>query len=232
MASLLLVHDDEGLKGVTARYLEMQGNQVVVAGNGSEGLRLVSDLAVDLIIVGNLSDMPCDEFCRWLRATPEREKIPVLFIVPRSTIKVQGMLPAGCRDNLDGVIARPFQLGDLAVAVQRLLAARESHDERKKNLLQMGGLTLDLETQEVVADGSSIALTPIEFRLLRYLMEKAGSVVSKDELLENVWGFYPGTGSAEVVRTHIRNLRAKLASVHGQEEFIQTLPWRGYRIIP
>lgn len=231
VASLLLIHGDEGLREVAARYLESHGHQVAVAKDELEGLRLLADLTVDLVILQGTGEMSCDEFCHWLRADPEREKVPVLFIVGRGAIRMTRMLPGGYRDGVDGVIARPFQLDDMVVAVQRLLAARQGQEERAKRLLQVGTLTLDLESQEILGGGQSMPLTPTEFRLLHYLVQKAGSVASKDELLENVWGFYPGTGSAEVVRTHIRNLRSKIAAVHGPQELIQTLPRRGYRVV-
>jgi len=74
-----------------------------------------------------------------------------------------------------------------------------------------------------------VTLMPIEFRLLEYLMERSGTVVTADDLLEKVWGFFPHTGSGDIVRSHMRNLRRKISSVTQGREVIRTFPRRGYR---
>jgi len=92
------------------------------------------------------------------------------------------------------------------------------------------GVEVDREAQEVRGQRGTVSLTPTEFRLLMYLAERSGHVVSSAELLERVWEFYPGTGSSELVRSHIRNLRAKLRRASGGRELIRTTPRRGYRL--
>ncbi len=77
----------------------------------------------------------------------------------------------------------------------------------------------------------SVQLTPTEFRLMHYLAQRRGTIVSAEELLEKVWEFYPGTGSSELVRSHVRNLRGKLRDATGGSGLLQTVPRRGYRLV-
>ncbi len=99
------------------------------------------------------------------------------------------------------------------------------------DVLTIGEATLDRSSHELRGDGASVELTPTEFRLVRYLMQRRGSIVSVEELLEKVWEFFPGTGSSELVRSHVRNLRSKLRIAAGEAELVQTVPRRGYRLL-
>lgn len=97
--------------------------------------------------------------------------------------------------------------------------------------MRIGDLALDRNSRQLRADSVTVQLTPTEFRLMSYLVRKRGSIVSAEELLENVWEFFPGTGSSELVRSHVRNLRNKLRIVTGEAGLVQTVPRRGYRLL-
>ena len=103
--------------------------------------------------------------------------------------------------------------------------------ETRPEALTIGDVTLDRSTHELRGEGVTVQLTPTEFRLMSYLAQRRGVIVSAEELLEKVWEFFPGTGSSELVRSHVRNLRSKLRVATGGGELVQTVPRRGYRLI-
>ncbi len=121
----------------------------------------------------------------------------------------------------------PLDADGLRKKVQRLLSRVPS--AAHPSTLRLPLLVLDRDTHELSAGGRMVHLTPTEYRLVSYLMERPAEVVAGDELLENVWGFHPGTGSASVVRVHIGTLRRKMAQV-GAGRLLETLPHRGYRL--
>ncbi len=101
----------------------------------------------------------------------------------------------------------------------------------RDDLLSVDGVTLDNATRKLHrADGVSIALTRVEHRLLRYLMEQPGEYISMPDLLEHVWG-YPPDGGSELVRAHVSNLRKKLRTL-GQDGLLRTMPYHGYAFMP
>lgn len=102
--------------------------------------------------------------------------------------------------------------------------------EAQPEVLAVGSVTLDSVSRELRNEGTSVQLTPTEFRLMYYLAQRRGSIVSSEELLEKVWEFYPGTGSSELVRSHVRNLRSKLKVLTGGSDLVQTVLRRGYRL--
>ena len=111
--------------------------------------------------------------------------------------------------------------------MERALTA--SHRSRPTVVL-IDDLQLDRTTHELKGNGVHVQLTPTEFRLLKYLAQRQGAIASSEELLEKVWEFYPGTGSSELVRSHVRNLRAKVRIAAPGRDLIQTVPRRGYRL--
>ncbi|MDI6856928.1 MAG: winged helix-turn-helix domain-containing protein [Dehalococcoidia bacterium] len=93
-----------------------------------------------------------------------------------------------------------------------------------------GAFIADCERYELWADGASVRLTPTEFRLFTYLMERPDEAVSVSALLENVWGFLPGTGGPDIVRAHVSNLRRKMETLGDKAFLLQTVARRGYRL--
>jgi two-component system OmpR family response regulator len=98
-------------------------------------------------------------------------------------------------------------------------------------VIGIGTLALDRNSHELRGDGVTVQLTPTEFRLMCYLVQRRGSIVSAEELLQKVWEFYPGTGSSELVRSHMRNLRNKLRIVTTGVALVETVPRKGYRLL-
>ncbi|MBI1885263.1 MAG: winged helix-turn-helix transcriptional regulator [Chloroflexi bacterium] len=125
-----------------------------------------------------------------------------------------------------GVLRTPFREGELREALAPV--PRNGNE----STVSIGSFRLYGDKGQLEGEGGSVSLTPTEFRLVHYLIEHRGSPVSSDQLLEDVWGWPPGTGSGEVVRAHVRNLRAKVRQLDGGQELIRNYPRRGYAIPP
>ena len=246
MATILLVSSDRLTCDVMRGALAAQGHLVTDAASGDEGLRALHTLRADLVALDLAAPgLPPDEFCRWLRADPDRARVPVLFLGPRAALQVDGALPPALRPGVDAYLGRPFDADGLAEAVAGLLSSAGDKRSAPARPLRMGPLSLDpvsrslcwgdpASRQSGMAGGSQgrqIHLTPIEYRLLRELIEKPGLVLSTEELLVRVWGFQPGTGGGEVLRAHVRNLRRKLRRLQGGADLLVTVPRIGYRLV-
>ncbi len=230
MASILAVSADAGTAEVCRQALSGAGHTVTVCRSSAEAVRTLAALRVDLLCLDAACGAPgVDDFCRWLRSDPGRSVIPILFLLPSAGLWTEGALPSALRPEYDDYLVRPLDLAELTEKAAALLtvAAPLGHPKSRR-FLQAGPFTLDSETYELWADGGKVELTPTEFRLFAYLMKRAGTPVSVAELLENVWGYFPGTGAAEVVRAHVSNLRRKMTRLGEGVCLLRTLPHRGY----
>jgi len=227
MATILIVSSDSAIGQSAGQHLAAKGYDVVTATSATEALRALHGLEVDAIAFDTaVGDMPAQEFCDWLRRqSPDRE-VPLLFLVSPAQRWLPDSVPL--RIGRDALVSKPFRPADLEDALQPLLGATSSPAPRT---LSAAGLSLDRGLFTLAGESGSITLTPTEFRLLEYLMERPGVVVSVDELLEKVWGFFPRTGSRDIVRTHMRNLRTKIRRTTAGRELVRTLPRRGYRFL-
>jgi DNA-binding response OmpR family regulator len=161
--------------------------------------------------------------------------VPVLFLGPRSVLQVDGALPPALRPGVDAYLGRPLDAAGLVEAVAGLLPAADNAAPGQARTLRAGPLSLEpvgrfLRWMGPDGQGRLVRLTPIECRLFREFMDKPNLALTTEELLVRVWGFYPGTGGAEVLRAHVRNLRRKLRRLHEGAELLVTVPWVGYRL--
>lgn len=225
MGTVLYVTNDSAQGGLALQSLAKAGHEVVVVAGGYEALRSLRRLAVDVLIFDTeVTDLSAADMCAHLGGDAAWAAIPIVFLAPAQAKWLPGSVPL--RAEQDALITKPFTGAEIQREVQRLLAGTPSSG----TFVLAEGVELDRESQEVRSRQGTVSLTPTEFQLLMYLAERAGSIVSSAELLEKVWQFYPGTGSSELVRSHIRNLRAKLRQVSGGQELIRTMPRRGYRL--
>lgn len=225
MATILLVSSESALGRSASQHLAAKGYDVVTAASATEGLRALHALEVDAIVLDTaVGDMSAQDFCGWLRRQSPDRSVPLLFLVSPAQRWLPDSVPL--RIGRDALVSKPFRPEELEAALQPLLGAATAPAPRT---LSAAGLSLDRGLFSLTGEAGSATLTPTEFRLLEYLMERPGVVVSADELLEKVWGFVPGTGSRDIVRTHMRNLRAKIRNTTAGREIVRTLPRRGYR---
>jgi DNA-binding response OmpR family regulator len=168
--------------------------------------------------------------CQTVAASANGRTPRLVYLGPPAAKLVSATLPAWLRDKIDGFVAKPVGATDLVRELARVLSDHPPHAGRG-DLLQVGGVTADNSTRQLhFVEGGSISLTPVEYRLLRCLMEQPGEYISKPELLEHVWG-YPPDGGSELVRAHVSNLRRKLRSA-GQDGLLRTMPYHGYAFVP
>ncbi len=225
MSSILLVTRDASTERLVERALTAAGHDVITADGCDAAIRSLFNVSVDLVILDSaVGADEMKEFCGWIRSGNGR--YPVVFLTAAGTRWLADSLPL--EPDRDEIVVKPLEGNDIRRAVERSL---DTAEHTGPEVLTIGDATLDKSSHELRGDGESVQLTPTEFRLVHYLIQHRGSIVSVEELLEKVWEFFPGTGSSELVRSHVRNLRGKLRVAAGGAELVQTIPRRGYRLI-
>jgi two-component system OmpR family response regulator len=203
MAKLLLVEDDPRIVSFIESGLSAEGHVLDIAGTGARGLELARTLAYPLMILDRmLPDMDGVEVCQQLRQ--ERVGTRVLMLTAKDAL---GDKIGGLRAGADDYITKPFSFAELVARIEALLRRSDLH--RHGPELTVADLVLNPTTRRVARGSRAIELTPKEYALLRYLMENAGTVLSRSQILNNNWGysFDPGT---KVVDVYIRYLRKKI----------------------
>jgi len=227
---ILAVDDDPDVLGTLARALTRDGFEVARATSGLEALKLLADRRPDLIILDII--MPGLDglsLCRKIRSDSQYNDLAILFLTARGhTDDVVAGLDAGG----DDYVVKPFELAELTARVRALVRRGQRNAILESPLLTIGSMQLDSNTHQVIInDNEPIQLTATEHRLLRYLMEHANQALSPQHLLEAVWDYPPSTGDPDLVRAHVRNLRAKLESADSPASpFIRTIHGVGYMI--
>jgi two-component system response regulator MprA len=218
-ARIVVVDDDEALRGAVRRALRLEGYDVEVAADGSEALAQLASLRADLVVLDVL--MPVLDgvtACRRMRESGDRT--PVLMLTARDAVsdRVVG-LDAGADDYL----TKPFALEELLARVRALL--RRSHPEHD-GPVRVGDLELDLRTRQVARSGRAVELTRTEFALLEFLMRNAGAVLTRDTIRERVWGFDDSYGS-NTLDVYVGYLRRKTEE-GGEARMIHTVRGVGF----
>lgn len=232
MPQLLVASPDEVMRQAFCRLLASEGHTTFDVGTLSQARRALASLEVDLLCLDTAfrrSELVA--FWSWLRSDADYCNLPAVLLASRRAIVADGLLPVAPDPSRDHVVAKPLDEEELRGEVARLVRAarRATRGERP---LRVGPLRLRLGQRELsLGGGGSVRLTPTEFRLIRYLMERAGEVVSTEELLEQVWGYKTGTAGPELVRAHVRNLRAKIRDAGFGPEVIHTFARHGYGLV-
>ena len=225
MSSVLLITRDASTEKLAERALTSVGHDVVTAGSCHAAIRSLFNVSADVVVLDSAVGVDeMKEFCGWLRSG--NGSYPVVFLTAAGTRWLVGSLPLD--PGRDEIVVKPFEGSEIRRAVEKGLNAAEGAGPE---VLTIGDAHLDKSSHELRGDSVSVQLTPTEFRLVHYLVQRRGSIVSVEELLEKVWEFFPGTGSSELVRSHVRNLRSKLRIAAGEAELVQTVPRRGYRLL-
>jgi len=215
---VLLIEADEALASHVSLDLKESGYAIVVAQDASSGLRQVTELQPALIVVDRmLTGESGLWFCNRLRSLGNR--VPVLMLMARDTVDDRvACLEAGA----DDYFLKPYRTDDFLRLVRLYLQSDSPTTER----LRFGDLVLDLATRRALRNGRAIDLTMKEFELLKYLMEHPRDVLTREQILENVWG-YDFVGESNVIEVYIRYLRLKIED-EGEKRLIQTVRGVGY----
>ena len=222
MEQILLIEDDTEMCEIIRNYFAEKGTEVLAVQNGNAASELICNgllryalVLLDIMLPGT------DGFslCRQIRM--RNSEIPVIFITARGS---EEYILSGYALGCDDYIVKPFLLSALYSKCEALV--RRTGLPMGNRLLTCGGISLDTRTLRCFADGKEIELPPKEFAILRFLLEHENWVVSRDTLLDRVWGcdYY---GSDRVVDSHIKKLRKTLGSAGAQ---IKTLVGRGYKL--
>jgi two-component system OmpR family response regulator len=202
---VLVVDDEPNIRDLVAVALRFHGFSPVTAATGEEAMRGVRDERPDLIVLDvMLPDVDGFEVCRRLRA--DGHDVPVIFLTARDTPSdtVTGLTLGG-----DDYVTKPFSIDALVARVRAVLRRAAPAADAGETALRIADLELDETRWTVRRAGTDIELSPTEFRLLAHLMRNAGRVLSRDQLLDNVWG-WAHSGNSQVVETYISYLRRKL----------------------
>lgn len=220
--NILVIEDDRRIASFLERGLTAEGHQVAVELDGRDGLERARNDPFDLIILDRtLPYVDGLEIARVLRA----ERRPALILMLTARASLQDKI-TGLKEGADDYLTKPFAFDELLARIFAL--GRRSGSIDRDTVLTAGPLTLDPATRKVSRDGEPITLTAREFELLRYLIENAGRVISRERLLNSVWqiGYDPGT---KIVDVYIRYLRAKIDRP-GEDSLIQTVRSVGYML--
>jgi two-component system phosphate regulon response regulator PhoB len=220
----MIVEDEASLMTMLRYNLEKEGFRVTEASDGEEALTTADETPPDAILLDwMLPRMSGIEVCRQLRRRPQTRGVPIIMLTARGdeVDKVRGLTVGA-----DDYITKPFSMPELLARVRALL--RRAKPSQSKGTLAFADVTMDLDTHRVSRDGKNIHLGPTEFRLLQFFMERPGTVFSREQLLNGVWGpdIYVEPRTVDV---HIRRLR-KALNDGGVADIIRTVRAAGYSI--
>lgn len=225
MKPRILITEDEGALVAMLRYnLEKEGYRVDEAADGGEALLKVAEAPPDLILLDwMLPSLSGIEVCRQLRRNPATRNIPIIMLTARGE---EGDRVRGLDAGADDYVAKPFSPSELIARIRAVL--RRIRPALAEEMLTCGDIVMDLAAHKVTRNGREIHLGPTEFRLLRFFLEHPGRVLSRDQLLDSVWGndVYVEQRTVDV---HIRRLR-KALNGEGEADIIRTVRSAGYAL--
>lgn len=215
---VLIIDDEEDMRNLVQMYLENSGFQCVHASNGKDALIRMQDEHFDLVILDIM--MPFEDgyvICGKIRAI---NQVPIIFLSAKGEEwdKVRALQLGG-----DDYIVKPFSPGELVARIHAVLR-RTIHAKNDDERVTLGKITIDKKGRRVSVEGEAVPLTLKEFELLVFLVQHQGQALSREQLLEFVWGM-DYHGSLRTVDTHIKTLRMKL----GTGDYIQTIWGVGYK---
>jgi DNA-binding response OmpR family regulator len=224
---VLVVEDEQDIAGLIKHTLEKSGEiEADIVHTGDAALKAVAERSPDLVLLDlNLPVLSGLEVCRILRSRPDTAHVPIIMLTARTT---ESDRVTGLDLGADDYIVKPFSLRELGARVRAVLRRGRIEGAAVNALVYKGKhLLADFDAVAVSVDGEAVRLTRREFDLLRYFVENRNRVVSRDRLLERVWGYerYVETRSVDV---HVGRLRGKLRAAGRQ---IETVVGLGYRFV-
>ena len=223
---ILIVEDEQDVAGLIKHAVERNGDaeaEIVASGDGA--LKAVSERPPDLLVLDlNLPVLDGVELCRILRSQTDTRRLPIIMVTARAS---EDERVRGLEIGADDYITKPFSLRELTARVRAVLRRADSASEPAARVYQGAHLTADFDAVSVAVDGQAVRLTRREFELLRYLVQNKNRVVSRDRLLERVWG-YDRMVETRSVDVHVGRLRNKLGVASQQ---VETVIGLGYRFV-
>ncbi len=217
--TILVVEDEQSIGSLVRTYLGREGFDVVWVRSGEDALAELPRHPIRLVVLDiGLPGMDGFEVCRRVRA---RSTVPIIMLTARDE---EADRVAGLESGADDYVPKPFSPRELAARVKAVL--RRTEPKARADVLTLGPVTVSRASREVRVDGREVELTAREFDLLSHLVENAGVVLSREALLDRVWGLaYPG--ETRTVDVHVGQLRRKL----GDPGLIRTVRGAGYKAV-
>ena len=226
--TILIVEDDENIREMVRMALTSFAYQVITCDNAEDALSLISQSKPDMIIFDiMLPGMSGLEATKTLRSDPLTQSIPILMLTAKDSEldKVTGL-----DYGADDYISKPFGVMELAARIRSIFRRVEKGYEPVSDVVNVADLTINNNTREVMQDNSQIDLTFKEYELLFLLIRERDRIVSREELLQTVWGF-DFLGESRTLDIHVSTLRQKLGDDADNPRYIKTVRNVGYRFV-
>ncbi len=255
-AHVLVIEDDDIVARTIERSLRGDEFRVLIAGSGVEGLKAARRRPPDMVILDIIMPgMDGYTVCREMRADPLLKETPILFLTAK--IKDEDKI-AGFNAGADDYLPKPFNIDELILRLRAILRRAKRRQDllggeaapaaepsppaqmenpslasrpQEKNRLAVGEFILDTRSYELFTpQRGRVRLTPVQYELLHHMMRHPGEIFSPGRLLDEVWDYPSDTGSPDLVRVHIKNLRERIESDPRKPLFIRTVPGYGYTV--
>ena len=205
--TILVVEDDRNINQLLQMYLNKEGYQVVAAFDGGEAVRLFGETKPDLVLLDlMLPVMDGMLVCREIRRSSD---VPIIMLTAKGELDDK---VAGLRQGADDYITKPFEMPEVIARVEAVLRRGSSEPGPKKKRLEFDKLVIDMDSFELVVDGKKVDAPPKEMELLYHLASSPNRVFTRNQLLDEVWGF-DYFGDSRTVDVHVKRLREKLEGV-------------------
>lgn len=228
-----MIEDESNIQELLRYNLEKSGYSVTVTDNGDDGIKEAKQNVPDLILLDiMLPGIDGLEVCKLLRADRRTKKVPIFMLTAKGE-ELDKVL--GLELGADDYITKPFSIKELIARIRAALRRVGEDSEEteasdgERTILKVGDVEIDTEKYEVRKKGEKLALTLKEFELLKMLAENRGKVMTRDFLLDKIWG-YDYAGETRTVDVHIRHLRQKIEDGDGNCQLIETIRGVGYRL--
>lgn len=222
---ILLLEDDASLVDGLVWVLKREGYEMHVAGTVKEAFKLLEENAFDLLLLDvSLPDGTGFEVCERVRS--RREDVPIIFLTAadEEVNVIRGLDGGG-----DDYITKPYRLGELCSRIRALLRRTRTAENGTDSVLECGGLSIDLLSGRAALDGAALDLTGAEYRLLCFLVQNAGRVVPRDQILRKLWDEGSPFVDENTLSVYIRRLREKVERDPSRPEHLVTVRGFGYR---
>lgn len=224
---ILIVDDEEHIVELLKFNLEVKGYKVLCAYDGVEGFNLAKEEKPDLVLLDlMLPGIDGIEVCRRMKSDSELKKTPVIMLTAKNLEqdKIKGL-----EIGADDYMTKPFSVKELMARVKAVLRRFDLAKEPEAEILYIGELKIDVENYEVFKNQEKLDLTLKEFELLKVLAVNRSKVLSRNYLLDKIWG-YEYFGETRTVDVHIRHLRKKIEDNDRNPQYIETVRGIGYKI--
>ena len=227
MAEILVCDDDKEIVEAIEIYLTQEGHHILKAYDGEQAIRVLQNHPVDLLIIDVM--MPKLDGIRTTLKIREENALPIIILSAKSedADKILGL-----NVGADDYVTKPFNPLELVARVKsqlRRYTQLGAMTEKKENIYETGGLMIDDDRKEVTVDGESVKLTPIEYRILLFLVQNQGRVFSINQIYENIWN-EEAIAADNTVAVHIRHIREKIEINPKEPRYLKVVWGLGYKV--